>query len=137
MVSELITNALRHDGGRYTLELSAGHNTLNVAVSDPSPAPPRERTPDLNGGGGFGWPMARRLAHSLTVTPGPGPGNYPCPAPPIALTRPRYWCDRPINCRRFPEEPSPLVTDCGRQRRIGSRSHRSRCGAGWWSCRGS
>ncbi|MGP4003527.1 ATP-binding protein [Streptomyces sp. 8N706] len=75
VVSELITNALRHGGGRYTLELSAGHDTLNVAVSDPSPAPPRDRTPDLNGGGGFGWPMVRRLARTLTVTPGPGRGK--------------------------------------------------------------
>ncbi|MGW0560609.1 ATP-binding protein [Streptomyces sp. NPDC003016] len=76
VVSELVTNALRHGGGRYTLELSAGPDTVSVAVSDPRPAPPRERTPDLNGGsGGFGWHMVRRLAQGVTVTPGPGSGK--------------------------------------------------------------
>lgn len=76
VVSELVTNAVRHGGGRYTLELSASPETLIVAVSDPSPARPRERTPDLNGGsGGFGWHMIRGLTHRLTIAPGPGPGK--------------------------------------------------------------
>jgi anti-sigma regulatory factor (Ser/Thr protein kinase) len=76
VVSELVTNAVRHGGGCYTLELCAGPDTLAAAVSDPSPARPRERTPDLSGGsGGFGWHMVRGLAHHLTITPGPGPGK--------------------------------------------------------------
>ncbi|MFD3580444.1 ATP-binding protein [Streptomyces sp. NPDC058644] len=75
VVSELATNALRHGGGRYTIELSATTDAIIAAVSDPSPAPPLERTPDLNGGsGGFGWHMVRRLTTDLTITPGPGPG---------------------------------------------------------------
>jgi hypothetical protein len=45
---------------------------VNVAVSDLNPAPPRERTPDLNGGtGGFGWHMIRRLTSNVTITPAP------------------------------------------------------------------
>ncbi|KIZ19615.1 ATP-binding protein [Streptomyces natalensis] len=73
VVSELATNGLRHGGGHYTLELSATADAVNVAVSDRNPAPPRERTPDLNGGtGGFGWHMIRRLADNVTITPGPG-----------------------------------------------------------------
>lgn len=76
VVSELVTNALRHGGGRYTLGLSAAPGTVTAAVSDPSPARPRERTPDPNAGaGGFGWRMVRRLASDLTITPGPGPGK--------------------------------------------------------------
>ncbi|GAA1522116.1 ATP-binding protein [Streptomyces albidochromogenes] len=76
VVSELVTNALRHGGGRYTLELSAGPDTVSVAVSDPSPTPPREVAPDLNGGsGGFGWHMVRRLTDSVTVTADPGSGK--------------------------------------------------------------
>ncbi|MDQ0779847.1 anti-sigma regulatory factor (Ser/Thr protein kinase) [Streptomyces aurantiacus] len=76
MVSELATNALRHGGGRYTLELSADPNTVTAAVSDLSPAPPRERTPDLNGDtGGFGWHMIRHLAGHLAISPGPGRGK--------------------------------------------------------------
>lgn len=76
VVSELVTNALRHGGGRYSLGLSAGPGTVTAAVSDPSPAHPRERTPDLTGSsGGFGWHMIRRLTDHLTITPGPGPGK--------------------------------------------------------------
>ncbi|WP_330177439.1 ATP-binding protein [Streptomyces sp. NBC_01498] len=76
VVSELVTNALRHGGGRYRLELSAAPDSVTVAVSDPNPAPPRERAPDLDGGGGgFGWHMVRGMARCLAVTPGPGPGK--------------------------------------------------------------
>ncbi|MEN8655585.1 ATP-binding protein [Streptomyces sp. 21So2-11] len=76
VVSELVTNALRHGSGHYTLKLSAGPGTVTAAVSDPSPVHPRERTPDLNGGtGGFDWHMIRRLTERLTITPGPGYGK--------------------------------------------------------------
>ncbi|MFD5103088.1 ATP-binding protein [Streptomyces albidochromogenes] len=76
VVSELVTNALRHGGGRYTLELSADEDAMRVAVSDPNPAHPREVTPDLNGGsGGFGWHMVRHLTDEVTITPGPRPGK--------------------------------------------------------------
>ncbi|MBT2400877.1 ATP-binding protein [Streptomyces sp. ISL-100] len=76
VVSELVTNAVRHGGGRYTLELSAGPDAVSAAVSDPNPSPPREVTPDLNGGsGGFGWHMVHRLTDCVTITPGPGPGK--------------------------------------------------------------
>ncbi|MFE1769636.1 ATP-binding protein [Streptomyces sp. NPDC059008] len=73
LVSELATNALRHGGGRYTLQLFAGPDTLIAAVDNLSSAAPRDRTPDLNGGsGGFGWHMIRYLPSHLTITPAPG-----------------------------------------------------------------
>ncbi|MCY0939368.1 ATP-binding protein [Streptomyces sp. H34-S4] len=76
VVSELTTNALRHGGGHYALELSADPDGVSIMVGDPSPALPREREPDLNGGtGGFGWHMIRSLARSVTITPGPGCGK--------------------------------------------------------------
>lgn len=76
VVSELVTNALRHGGGRYTLELSAGPDSLTAAVTDPNPAPPCERAPDRNGGsGGFGWHMICSLTGRLTITHGPEPGK--------------------------------------------------------------
>ena len=69
VVSELVTNALRHGGGTCTLDLTAHPDSIEVAVHDPSPQAPRLRTPDLNGGtGGFGWPMVNRLARATTVT---------------------------------------------------------------------
>ncbi|GHJ97758.1 ATP-binding protein [Streptomyces sp. NE5-10] len=69
VVSELVTNALRHGGGTCTLDLTAHHDSIEVAVHDPSPQAPRMRTPDLNGGtGGFGWPMVNHLARATAVT---------------------------------------------------------------------
>ncbi|MFJ2060508.1 ATP-binding protein [Streptomyces sp. NPDC087908] len=69
VVSELVTNALRHAGGTCTLDLAAHPDSIEVAVHDPSRQAPRMRTPDLNGGtGGFGWPMVNRLARTTHVT---------------------------------------------------------------------
>ncbi|MFI5672848.1 ATP-binding protein [Streptomyces sp. NPDC051704] len=76
VVSELVTNALRHGGGTCTMGLAAHPDSVEVAVHDSSPRTPRMRTPDLNGGtGGFGWPMVNRLAHTTTVTPHPAGGK--------------------------------------------------------------
>ncbi|MFI9064276.1 ATP-binding protein [Streptomyces sp. NPDC053429] len=69
VVSELVTNALRHGGGGCLLQLAAGSGFIDVFVYDASSRPPRMRTPDLNGGaGGFGWPMVHRLSTEVTVT---------------------------------------------------------------------
>lgn len=69
VVSELVTNALRHGGGTCALDLTAHPDSIEVAVHDRSPQAPRMRTPDLNGGtGGFGWPMVNHLAHATAVT---------------------------------------------------------------------
>ncbi|WP_328679823.1 ATP-binding protein [Streptomyces sp. NBC_00343] len=69
VVSELVTNALRHGGGTCTLNLTAHPDGVEVAVRDRSSRTPRMRTPDLNGGtGGFGWPMVNRLARTTAVT---------------------------------------------------------------------
>lgn len=76
VVSELVTNALRHGRGRCTWEVTAHPDTIEVAVHDPSRHVPRMRTPDLNGGsGGFGWPMVNRLARSTAVTRRPSGGK--------------------------------------------------------------
>ncbi|MFH9697415.1 ATP-binding protein [Streptomyces globisporus] len=76
VVSELVTNALRHGGGTCTLDLTAHPDTIEVAVHDSSPQAPRMRTPDLSGRtGGFGWPMVNRLARTTSVTPGPSGGK--------------------------------------------------------------
>ncbi|MFF8271382.1 ATP-binding protein [Streptomyces sp. NPDC016562] len=76
VVSELVTNALRHAGGTCTLNLTAHPDSIEVAVHDPSPQAPLMRTPDLNGGtGGFGWPMVNRLARATSVTRRPSGGK--------------------------------------------------------------
>ncbi|MFF7505133.1 ATP-binding protein [Streptomyces lavendulae] len=76
VVSELVTNALRHAGGTFALALTAHPDSIEVAVHDTSPQTPRMRTPDLNGGtGGLGRPMVNRLAHATTVTRWPSGGK--------------------------------------------------------------
>ncbi|WP_329448325.1 ATP-binding protein (plasmid) [Streptomyces sp. NBC_01426] len=76
VVSELVTNALRHGGGTHTLRLAAHPGTIEVAVDDSSPRMPRMRTPDLvHGTGGFGWHMVNDLAHATVVTPRPESGK--------------------------------------------------------------
>ncbi|WP_392895588.1 ATP-binding protein [Streptomyces sp. LN699] len=76
VVSELVTNALRHGGGIAIMEVSAHPDAIEVAVRDDSPRAPRMRTPDLNRGtGGFGWLMVNRLAHTTAVTPRPTGGK--------------------------------------------------------------
>lgn len=79
VVSELVTNALRHGGGTYTLHLTAHSDLIEVAVDDPSPQAPRLRTPDLNGTtGGFGWPMVNRLTRATSVTTHAAGGKTVC-----------------------------------------------------------
>ncbi|MFG2137692.1 ATP-binding protein [Streptomyces sp. NPDC048650] len=69
VVSELVTNAVRHaGGGACTLRLAVCGDAVVVSVSDSSPAGPVGRSPDTDGeGGGFGWPMVRRLALATSV----------------------------------------------------------------------
>ncbi|MGW4233594.1 ATP-binding protein [Streptomyces sp. NPDC004980] len=79
VVSELVTNALRHGGGTCILDLTANPESIEVAVHDSSPQVPRMRTPDLNDGtGGFGWPMVNRLALTTAVTHRPAGGKTVC-----------------------------------------------------------
>ncbi|MFD7089286.1 ATP-binding protein [Streptomyces sp. NPDC059896] len=76
VVSELVTNALRHAGAVTSLQLRADRGSLQIVVNDPSPAPPLDRTPDLTGrSGGFGWPMVQRLAEQVSVRPRAGGGK--------------------------------------------------------------
>ncbi|MFG2138367.1 ATP-binding protein [Streptomyces sp. NPDC048650] len=76
LVSELVTNALRHAGEVTDLRLTADRHSIQVTVHDPSPAQPQDRSPDLTGRtGGFGWPMICRLARTVIVRPLPGGGK--------------------------------------------------------------
>ncbi|MFJ9344634.1 ATP-binding protein [Streptomyces sp. NPDC101733] len=49
VVSELVTNAVRHGGGTYRLDLTAHPGGIEVAVHDPSPLMPRPHARDLTG----------------------------------------------------------------------------------------
>ncbi|NUK69871.1 ATP-binding protein [Streptomyces lunaelactis] len=71
VVSELVTNAVRHTAGWWRLHLTAGQDTLVVEMDDSSPLPPVPREPDFTGGGGFGWHMVVQLAGRVEVCPLP------------------------------------------------------------------
>ena len=73
VVSELVTNAVRHAPGALTLCLARLPGEVQITVRDSSPAAPRARTPDLRAGtGGFGWPTVQRLAREVQVVPHQG-----------------------------------------------------------------
>ncbi|ORT55640.1 ATP-binding protein [Streptomyces sp. CB03238] len=86
IVSELVTNAVRHAGGSSTLRLTPRGDSIEVAVTDSSTALPRMRRPDYkHGNGGFGLPLVKQLSRSLTVRPHPHGGKtvtafVDCPA---------------------------------------------------------
>lgn len=53
MVSELVTNAVRHGAGDATLVVHRGDGRLNVVVSDEGSDQPQLRTPSADGGWGL------------------------------------------------------------------------------------
>ncbi|MFD9305639.1 ATP-binding protein [Streptomyces sp. NPDC060048] len=68
VVSELVTNAVRHAPGPLTLELGLIAGGIEITVGDTSSRPPRSRTPDRTGG--RGWTIVQTLAHRVRVVPG-------------------------------------------------------------------
>ncbi|MFF8941481.1 ATP-binding protein [Streptomyces sp. NPDC014864] len=74
VVSELVTNALRHAPGPcgLVLELSAGHERLAITVWDTSSTLPRIHERDQSRVGGHGLYLVRACSSALTVTALPG-----------------------------------------------------------------
>ncbi len=60
VVTELVTNAVRHGGGKPVLRLWTGAARLRIEVSDASPRLPRRRRSGADGG--WGLPLVERLA---------------------------------------------------------------------------
>ncbi len=65
VVSELVTNAVRHGGGCLALQLEAHAERVVVSVADGSSVLPRRRDPDEAGGRGIA--LIEALAASWTV----------------------------------------------------------------------
>ncbi|QIP83177.1 ATP-binding protein [Streptomyces sp. Tu 2975] len=72
VVSELVTNALRHAGGVTRFRLVAGPGTVTVSVDDPSRVAPRPLSRDVGRPGGFGWHLVRALSAEVQVRIRPG-----------------------------------------------------------------
>jgi anti-sigma regulatory factor (Ser/Thr protein kinase) len=66
VVSELVTNAVRHAPGPCTLDLAC-NGQLEVAVSDTSSTVPVARAPDPGGTGGFGWLVVNEVSQHVRV----------------------------------------------------------------------
>lgn len=76
LVSELLSNAMRHGGGVRDLVLSSWTGLLRVEVTDPSPTAPatrRDRAPDQPGG--HGLLIVDRLSQRWGSTPLPSGGK--------------------------------------------------------------
>jgi MEDS: MEthanogen/methylotroph, DcmR Sensory domain/Histidine kinase-like ATPase domain len=72
VVSELVSNAIRHGGQRFRLTVSRSADGVRLAVTDPSPALPTPRTDDLDGsinGRGMHLIEAVSCAWGTTVHP--------------------------------------------------------------------
>lgn len=68
VVSELVTNAVRHAGGVTGFRVCARSGVVEIAVRDASPRLPAVRQHrDEWLPGGYGWPLVHRLAE-VTVT---------------------------------------------------------------------
>ncbi|AEV83339.1 histidine kinase [Actinoplanes sp. SE50] len=65
VVSELVTNAVRHGGGCVALQVEAHDRRVIVSVADGSSVVPRRRDPD--GAGGRGIALIEALAEGWTV----------------------------------------------------------------------
>ncbi|MEU1146092.1 ATP-binding protein [Streptomyces sp. NPDC005863] len=73
VVSELVTNALRHGGGVTRFDADMGDEGIRVTVGDRSadlPRHPDPRRPRARGEGGYGWFLVRELATEITLVLG-------------------------------------------------------------------
>lgn len=66
VASEMVTNAVRHAGGAWTMHVTVRPSELVIEVTDGSPVLPASREPDLTGvGGGMGMHIIAELASRL------------------------------------------------------------------------
>ncbi|AWZ10054.1 ATP-binding protein [Streptomyces sp. ICC1] len=82
VVSELVTNAVRHGGGIAAFAPIIRGNRLVLHVADHSEQQPvsPDRTPEWPAEGGYGWSIVRNLADSVNVSRRPQGGKDICVA---------------------------------------------------------
>ncbi|MFF5703634.1 ATP-binding protein [Streptomyces sp. NPDC012794] len=67
VISELVTNAVRHATGDCALDLHVVPDGVDVDVTDSSSAEPRARRPDERGEGGWGWHLVNLLGTDVEI----------------------------------------------------------------------
>ncbi|MFD7433846.1 ATP-binding protein [Streptomyces sp. NPDC059861] len=80
VVSELVSNAIRHGGGLAGFEAVPTAQGVRLAVHDHSAAVPAAAfgsgdLPSGHHGSGYGWPLIIRLARGIAVEPRPAGGK--------------------------------------------------------------
>ncbi|MFD7027887.1 ATP-binding protein [Streptomyces sp. NPDC059917] len=78
VVTELVTNAIRHTDGPATLHLELHDDHIQIRVTDASPAPARPHTPRTDGSGGYGWHLINRLTSHTHTEATPSGGKTIC-----------------------------------------------------------
>ena len=71
VLSELLTNAVRHATGHWRLRVRTQRGDVLMEVADDVSTLPRVRRPDLSGGGGLGMHLVHALASSVEVEHNP------------------------------------------------------------------
>ncbi len=69
VVTELASNAFTYAPGPFSLRLCAVADTVEVALTDTSPAKPEPRPSDLTGRGGIGWHLINAIAEQTMTLP--------------------------------------------------------------------
>ncbi|MEU6313142.1 ATP-binding protein [Streptomyces sp. NPDC047014] len=72
IVSELVSNALRHAGGVTGFSIRLEADRVVIEVSDASRAHPHSPGSPAHVPGGFGWMLVNRLAGHTQIRTGPG-----------------------------------------------------------------
>lgn len=67
VVSELVSNAVRHADGWWRLRVQAREAVLAIEIEDLSPALPEPREPSFHGEGGLGLHIVDRLVSGFEV----------------------------------------------------------------------
>ncbi|MFH8801834.1 ATP-binding protein [Streptomyces sp. NPDC017936] len=80
VVSEMVTNAIRHGGGLAGFEVTPAPDGIRLAVHDHSDAVPPAAygsgaLPAGHHGNGYGWPLIIRLARDISIDRRPPAGK--------------------------------------------------------------
>ncbi|WP_162688825.1 MULTISPECIES: ATP-binding protein [unclassified Streptomyces] len=78
VITELVTNAIRHTEGPAALHLELHDDHIEIRVTDTSPHPAEPRRPQTDGSGGYGCHLIERLTTHTHTEPTPDGGKTIC-----------------------------------------------------------